>query len=546
MSKKFLPIIIFFLSLGLYFTWTAKADNFNVEKPKITILNVYSHPQTGDNWTVSFETKGKADLTITPQDQASIDDLNFVSLACGGEERTPQILSGDVIFYPNWQCEGIGGVIHLVNIAGTHTLKFQFADQIAYAYNTTPNFSGDYKWAWGENIGWNNFQPTNGGVEVASAGLTGYLWAENVGWIKLDYDETPGAENTSATNWGVTNDGTGNLGGYGWGENIGWVNFHPTHSQVTIDSSGNFSGYAWAENVGWIKFNHIQTDYTPKTTWPSTVPTASTVSDSPDPVGVGGDVTFTGNWSEPVAGGSVKMYICKDSSCTNCDSTTYTNCWCYSDDWVIEPTTTDTCSYTAQAADVGAKSYWLGVCDDSNDCDATPLSGGTFTVEYLQGCTRTFTVNPSLTFSISDLTAALGTLSSAAVSKDSTTFTVATNADSGYVVDVSGNTLTSGSDTIDAMTSAAASSPGTEQFGINLKDNSAPDVGAEPSGGSGAAASGYDTANNFKFISGNTIASCSGASDTTTFTISYIANISAVTEAGDYTTTLTLIATGKY
>ena len=93
---------------------------------ELTILNVHSHPQTGDDWTVSFETKGAADLTITPDDQATIDDLDFVSLTCDDQERTPQILENDVVFYPNWFCENTGEIIHLVNVAGNHTLKFQF------------------------------------------------------------------------------------------------------------------------------------------------------------------------------------------------------------------------------------------------------------------------------------------------------------------------------------------------------------------------------------------------------------------------------------
>lgn len=129
------------------------------------------------------------------------------------------------------------------------------------------NFSGDQKWAWAENVGWFNFQPTDEGVTVADDGLTGYLWAENIGWIKLDYDGTPGAVNTTSTNWGVTNDGSGNLAGYAWGENIGWINFDSADSQVTIDSNGDFSGYAWGENIGWIKLDHSQTSYTPQTTW---------------------------------------------------------------------------------------------------------------------------------------------------------------------------------------------------------------------------------------------------------------------------------------
>jgi len=106
---------------------------------EITILNVHSHPQAGDNWTVSFETKGTADLTITPDDQASIDDLDFVSLKCGEEEKPEdgprEILENDVIFHSDWQCDGTGEVVHRVNVARAHVLKFQFGDQVAYAYN---------------------------------------------------------------------------------------------------------------------------------------------------------------------------------------------------------------------------------------------------------------------------------------------------------------------------------------------------------------------------------------------------------------------------
>ena len=109
-------------------------------------------------------------------------------------------------------------------------------------------------------------------------------------------------------------------------------------------------------------------------------PSADSVSDLPDPVSVDSDVTFTGAWTEPDSGDNVKMYICKDASCSNCNNVSQTNCWCYSSAWNTEPDTSDTCSYTALASDLGDNSYWLGVCDDSNACDASPLSGGTFSV----------------------------------------------------------------------------------------------------------------------------------------------------------------------
>ena len=117
-----------------------------------------------------------------------------------------------------------------------------------------------------------------------------------------------------------------------------------------------------------------------------------------------------------------------------------------------------------------------------------------------------------------------------------------------FTITVSGSTLTSGTYTIDAMATAAASSQGTEQFGINLVDNATPNVGANPSGSApiGSAATGYATADQFKLSSGDTVASASNDINTTTFTVSYIANISSATPAGSYSTTLTYAATANF
>jgi len=102
---------------------------------EINILNIHSHPQQGDNWEVEFTTQGQADLKIIPDDQATIDDDEFITLTCNGEERRPQILEGDVIYYSDWECGGIGKVLHNTLKADQHTLRFEFGDQIAYAYN---------------------------------------------------------------------------------------------------------------------------------------------------------------------------------------------------------------------------------------------------------------------------------------------------------------------------------------------------------------------------------------------------------------------------
>lgn len=158
------------------------------------------------------------------------------------------------------------------------------------------------------------------------------------------------------------------------------------------------------------------------------------------------------------------------------------------------------------------------------------------------------TVDESLTFSLSANSLALGTLSTSAVTTGTHTVTLATNAANGLVLTYSGSTLTFGANTITAMSTAAASSVGSEQFGINAKDNVTPNVGLECSGTTpiAAAATGYSTVDNFKFVSGETIISSSAGINSTTCTISYIANIAGATEAGSYTTTLTYTATAQF
>jgi hypothetical protein len=115
---------------------------------------------------------------------------------------------------------------------------------VALAENIDPDNDGS-QYAWGENVGWINLEPSQGGgITVTDSVVTGKAWGENVGWINL-----------SPATGGVANDGEGNLSGYAWGENVGWINFNPTGARVTIDpATGAFSGKAWGENIGWINF----------------------------------------------------------------------------------------------------------------------------------------------------------------------------------------------------------------------------------------------------------------------------------------------------
>jgi len=136
---------------------------------------------------------------------------------------------------------------------------------VGIAQAATGNIDPNNKWAWGSNAGWINFRPEHGGVAVYSDHLEGYAWGENIGWIRLGSHEGGGSHtyaNDAADNYGVNNDGNGNLSGYAWGTNVGWINFNPSDSQVTIDPvTGEFDGYAWAENVGWIHFKNATPAY---------------------------------------------------------------------------------------------------------------------------------------------------------------------------------------------------------------------------------------------------------------------------------------------
>lgn len=115
------------------------------------------------------------------------------------------------------------------------------------------------KYAWSESSGWLNHRASHGEVLVFDDHLEGFAWGQNIGWVKLGSHSGGGAHsyaNTSASDWGVNQDGAGNLSGYGWSETVGWINFNPSHGQVTIDpTSGDFDGYAWGANIGWIHFN---------------------------------------------------------------------------------------------------------------------------------------------------------------------------------------------------------------------------------------------------------------------------------------------------
>ncbi|MBI4440733.1 LamG domain-containing protein, partial [Candidatus Woesearchaeota archaeon] len=107
---------------------------------EITVLNVYSYPHAGDNWTVLFNTTGTANLTITPVNGTAWGrEIDFVELKCGTDKLDIQF-DGSAVFYPDYSCDKTGEEINLVHIPGYAALEFRFGDAIAYAYD--PNAAG--------------------------------------------------------------------------------------------------------------------------------------------------------------------------------------------------------------------------------------------------------------------------------------------------------------------------------------------------------------------------------------------------------------------
>ena len=216
---------------------------------------------------------------------------------------------------------------------------------------------------------------------------------------------------------------------------------------------------------------------------------------------------------------------------------------------------------TGVALDLSGDAFVIGSTTSTNFPTASPFqaanAGGT-DVFLTQLSEHTVvvsgTINPALTFSIGSTTCNMGVFSASQTQFCTHTISAGSNATNGYVISyIPTTTLTSGVNTITAMASQTASVLASEQFGFNLKANTAAgsftatDFGADASGGTGTAMTGYELANQFKFdVAGDDIAQTTGASNLTTFTASFIANITAITEAGLYATPVTYNIVASY
>lgn len=160
------------------------------------------------------------------------------------------------------------------------------------------------------------------------------------------------------------------------------------------------------------------------------------------------------------------------------------------------------------------------------------------------------TNDPALSFSIDDVSPDLGNFTPTASSTTTAKFSVSNYTSYGYVVQIVGTAPTYGSHTIAPLTTTSSSEVGTDQFGINLVANTSPaSVGANPDNGDfgfGTIDPNYNVANQFRFVSGEIIASAPKSSGKTTYTISYLANVDNLNPGGVYKSQQTLVITGTY
>lgn len=160
----------------------------------------------------------------------------------------------------------------------------------------------------------------------------------------------------------------------------------------------------------------------------------------------------------------------------------------------------------------------------------------------------------SLTFSISQNSIGFGTLSTAGprfatstvgsnTEVEAHTLTASTNATGGYIIKVQGATLTHTSNSALTVTAIGGtnttSALGTEQFGLRATVTSGTGTVTAPYAAAGFAyAATASTASQ--------IAAGAGDSSSTIYSARYIANISAPTEAGSYSTILNYVATATF
>jgi len=142
----------------------------------------------------------------------------------------------------------------------------------------------------------------------------------------------------------------------------------------------------------------------------------------------------------------------------------------------------------------------------------------------------------------------MGNLDSKSTLKAQSQMAVGTNASGGFAITANGTPMAAATNVIDSPSTPTESTPGKNQFGINLVENDSPTVGENPEGEftNAIPSVNYGTPNKYMYVPGDIVAYSPNVSLMKKFTVSYILNASPTLRAGVYTSTLTFIASGRF
>jgi hypothetical protein len=142
----------------------------------------------------------------------------------------------------------------------------------------------------------------------------------------------------------------------------------------------------------------------------------------------------------------------------------------------------------------------------------------------------------------------MGALDSKSTLTAQSQMAVGTNASGGFAITVNGTPMSAATNVIDSPSAPVKSTPGKNQFGINLVENIDPAIGKNPEGewANAIASPNYGTPDMYMYVPGDVVAYSPNVSLMKKFTVSYILNASPSLRAGVYTTTMTFIASGRF
>ena len=142
----------------------------------------------------------------------------------------------------------------------------------------------------------------------------------------------------------------------------------------------------------------------------------------------------------------------------------------------------------------------------------------------------------------------MGDLSPNATLTAQSQMAVGTNATGGFAITANGTPPSAGLNIIEPLPSPTKSIRGSNQFGINLVENTEPAIGSDPEGtwANAVPSPEYSAQDRYKYTPGDVVAFSPNVSLMKKFTISYIINSSEDLRPGVYSTTITYIASGRF